>query len=233
MKPAATRSILLAIYRRLFRLFGPQQWWPGKTSFEVAVGAILTQNTNWLNAARAISCLRKERSLHPKSLAKLPHRRLGRLIRSSGYFNQKAQRLKIFVSYLQARYAGDMRRMKRVSLPTLRRELLDLSGIGPETADSILLYALGKPVFVVDAYTRRILARHGFIRWEASYAEIQSLFMDRLPIRSGFFNEYHALLVALGKELCLKNRPKCHLCPLRNLGRLQLESSVSKSFPVQ
>lgn len=122
-----------------------------------------------------------------------------------------------------ARYAGDMRRMKGNSVSKLRRELLDLSGIGPETADSILLYALEKPIFVVDAYTRRILARHSLISWEASYDQIQALFMENLPLKARFFNEYHALLVALGKHLCLKKRPKCHLCPLQNVGKLQLE----------
>lgn len=221
------KPVLSAIYRRLLTTFGPQHWWPGETPFEVAVGAILTQGTNWTNAERAIGCLKKERSLHPRALVKLPHRRLAGLVRSSGYFNQKARRLKTFVSYLLARYAGDMRRMRGNSVSKLRRELLDLSGIGPETADSILLYALEKPIFVVDAYTRRILARHSLISWKASYDHIQALFMENLPLKARFFNEYHALLVALGKHLCLKKRPKCHLCPLRNVGRLRLEPNAA------
>jgi endonuclease-3 related protein len=210
------------IYRSLFNTFGPQHWWPGETPFEVAVGAILTQNTAWSNAERAMTRLKEENLLDPKELSRVPMRRLARSIRSSGFFNQKAKRLKIFVRYLMEKYSGDMSRMQRIPLGQLREELLSLSGIGPETADSILLYALSKPAFVVDAYTRRILARHSFIEWEASYAQIQSLFMEHLPKKVPLFNEYHALLVALGKELCLTH-PKCHLCPLRRVGKLRLE----------
>ncbi len=220
------RRTLEAIYRRLFKKFGRQHWWPGDTPFEVMVGAILAQSTAWVNAALAIDQLKQKRLLSPSALDRLPDGRLAPLIRSSGYFNQKAKRLKKFVRHFQRKYAGNVSRMRRVSLAPLRQELLGLPGIGPETADSILLYALGKPTFVVDAYTRRILARHSLIPWEASYEEIRSLFMKHLPGRAPLFNEYHALLVAFGKEIC-QTHPKCHLCPLRDIGKLHLETDPS------
>lgn len=187
------------------------------------MGALLTQNTAWGNAARAIARLKEEKLLDPVRLAHLPHKHLAQRIRSSGYFHQKAHRLKGFVQHLLDRYQGKIDRMKRVSLNSLREELLGLKGIGPETADSILLYAVGKPIFVVDAYTRRILARHSLISWKASYEEIQDLFMKHLPAKVSLFNEYHALLVALGKHLCWKKHPQCHRCPLRRIGLLRLE----------
>ena len=224
----ARRRTLEAIYRRLFSAFGPQYWWPGETPMEVAVGAILTQNTSWTNASRAVQQLKQRGLLDPKRLNRFPVRQLAVLIRSSGYFNQKARRLKTFASYLLEKHQGDLERMKRIPAARLREELLGLSGIGPETADSILLYALGKPLFVVDAYTRRVLARHSLIPWDAPYREIQTLFMaegkgaDRSEV--AYFNEYHALLVQLGKSFC-RTHPKCQLCPLRSIGHLQLETT--------
>ena len=222
-----SRRTLEAIYRRLFSRYGPQHWWPGETPFEVAVGAILTQNTSWTNASRAVQQLKRRGLLNPRKLDRLPVRELALLIRSSGYFNQKAKRLKIFVAYLLKGYQGDFERMRRIHVDRLREELLGLSGIGPETADSILLYALGKPLFVVDAYARRILARHSLIPWEASYHQIQVLVMrerqGRVPSRVTYFNEYHALFVKLGKDLC-RTHPKCQECPLRSIGRLHLET---------
>ena len=205
-------------------MFGPQHWWPGETPFEVMVGAILTQNTAWTNASLAIARLKQVHLLHPFKLLRVPQSRLATLIRSSGYFNQKAKRLKAFIAYFHGKYGGSIRRMKRVPLNLVREELLNLPGIGPETADSILLYALDKPIFVVDAYTRRILARHSIISWDASYQEIQHLFEKNLPRYAPLFNEYHALLVVLGKELC-RTHPKCHLCPLRSIGKLSLEET--------
>ena len=231
VKGRPTAATLREIYQELFHAFGPQHWWPGETPFEVIVGAILTQNTAWTNAAAAIENLKRERLLSPSALKQIPVGRLARLIRSSGYFNQKARRLKDFVRYLYGSYQGDLTRMRRVSLARLRNELLGISGIGPETADSILLYAFGKPVFVVDAYTRRVLARHSFISWDATYQEIQQLFMDRLPGNNSLFNEYHALVVALGKGFCRKTKPKCPTCPLRKVGRLCLETpAAAKPF---
>lgn len=222
--PGNMRQILKEIYRRLFATFGRQYWWPGETPFEVMVGAILTQNTAWTNAARAITRLKEKDLLDSARLARLPHRRLAQLIRSSGYFNQKARRLKGFVRYLQRDYQGQITRMRVLPLEQVRAELLSLSGIGPETADSILLYALEKPAFVVDAYTRRVLARHSLIPWDASYEEIQSLLIKNLPQDVALFNEYHALFVAVGKSLCQKRYPQCHRCPLRTVGLLRLET---------
>ncbi len=222
--PQDLKRSLSGIYRRLFSRFGRQRWWPGETPFEVMVGAILTQNTAWTNVSKAIENLRRAGLLDPFRLDQVPLARLASLIRPSGYFNQKAKRLKIFVRYYVASYSGDIGRFRRMPPGKLREELLALSGIGPETADSILLYAAGKPVFVVDAYTRRILARHGFIRWEAPYDEIKALFMRHMPHKTILFNEYHALIVALGKDLCRRTCPQCHQCPLRQVGKLRLET---------
>lgn len=216
--------MIRSIYRRLFSRFGPQHWWPGEAPFEVAVGAILTQNTAWANAHRAVLALKRERLLTASRLSRVPQRRLARLVRSSGYFNQKAERLLAFAWFVNRRYGGSMERMRRAPAGRLREELLKISGVGPETADSILLYALEKPAFVVDAYTRRILARHSLISWDASYDQIQNLFRSALPREHRLFNEYHALLVALGKGLCHRTHPRCPECPLRQVGRLVLEN---------
>lgn len=204
------------IYEKLYSYFGPQRWWPAKTPFEVIVGAILTQNTNWSNVEKAISSLRKYNLLQPEKIYKLPHKRLAALIKSAGYYNIKAGRLKAFMGFLFGAYQGSLRRMSGVNTPYLRSELLSVKGIGPETADSILLYAFNKPVFVVDAYTKRIFSRHALIKEEgASYDSVQSLFMDNLKANAKLFNEYHALLVRLGKDFCQKRRPKCEVCPLK------------------
>lgn len=217
--------MIRSIYRKLFSHFGPQRWWPGETPFEVAAGAILTQNTAWANAHRAVLELKRNGLLEPSRLAQVPQRKLARLVRSSGYFNQKAKRLRAFAEFVNRRYGGSMARMRRAPTGSMREELLAISGIGPETADSILLYALGKPVFVVDTYTRRILARHSLIGWDASYDQMQELFEKVLPRDRRLFNEYHALVVATGKGLCKRSRPRCQECPLRRVGRLVLEPS--------
>jgi len=225
----AASQTLQSIYRRLHRFFGPQHWWPAKARsdetrrLEIAVGAILTQNTAWSNAARAIDALKSKDLMHASRLNALSAQQLAPLIRSSGYFNQKAKKLKGFIGFLCSRYAGKMKKMQGRGVLALREELLGLSGIGPETADSILLYALDKPVFVVDAYTRRVLARHSLIPWEASYDQIQALFIKDLPARVSLYNEYHALFVAVGKELCRKRKPLCGRCPLKGIGKLRLE----------
>lgn len=216
---------MIRIYRRLHRFFGPQHWWPGDTPLEIAVGAILTQNTSWANASKAVSALKEHRFLSIASLEQIPERRLARLIRSSGYFNQKAARLKAFVRYVRVRHSGRMSVMKRKGWAQLREELLSINGIGPETADSILLYALNKPVFVVDAYTRRVLVRHSLIAPDATYEELQRFFLKRLPADARLFNDYHAQIVALGKEFCRPTEPQCGECPLRKVGRLCLEPS--------
>lgn len=202
------------IYQKLYSHFGPQHWWPAKTPFEVMLGAILTQNTSWSNVEKAIANLKKHRLLDLNKLYQLPEKKLAPLIRPVGYYNIKAKRLKHFLGFLFKYYKGNFKKMSRESLPQLRQQLLNVNGIGPETADSILLYALNKPTFVIDAYTKRILSRHHFIKEDASYTEIQNLFMQELKSDVKLFNEYHALLVKLGKEFCLKNKPKCDICPL-------------------
>ena len=208
------RSRLLKMYERLHRAFGPQGWWPGRTPLEVSVGAVLTQNTNWSNVARAVRALRQARCLSFPALKAVPERRLARLIRPAGYFNVKARRLKHFIRYLDRRYGGSFGRMRRRPLRALREELLGVNGIGPETADSILLYALKKPVFVVDAYTRRVLVRHRLVAEDADYGRLQAVFTGHLPARAPLFNEFHALIVRLGKDYCKKTKPLCHACPL-------------------
>ena len=229
--PRPDRRTLLSIYRRLYGSFGPQHWWPGDTPFEIAVGAILTQNTSWSNASLAVQELKRRGLLTPAKLEDIPQRRLAGIIRSSGYFNQKAKGLKVFVRYLAEHYSGRMDRMRKVPLRRLRRELLEMWGIGPETADSILLYALRKPVFVVDAYTRRILARHLLIPWDSSYEQIQRLFHGALEGRGKRvkYNEYHALIVQTGKEFC-RPHPLCSSCPLNSVGKIKLEyKALSRS----
>ena len=193
---------------------GPQGWWPGRTRFEVIVGAILTQNTSWTNVARAIQRLRRQRALTTQALAALSRARLAQLIRSSGYYNVKAGRVKRFLGFLQDRYGLSLSRMFARRPSNLREELLAVPGIGPETADSILLYAGGVPIFVVDAYTRRILSRHSIVAPDATYDEIQALFTGALPPNATHYNEYHALLVAVGKTYC-RPIPRCDACPLR------------------
>ena len=206
---------LRLIYQRLYAHFGPQAWWPADNPFEVMVGAILTQNTNWLNVEKAINNLKEHKLLEPYKLYKLSHKRLASFIVPAGYYNIKAKRLKSFLKFFINNYQGSTRKMSLVGTPRLRQQLLSVDGIGPETADSILLYALDKPIFVSDAYTRRILSRHRLIRENASYQQIQDLFMQDLKPGVELCNEYHALLVRLGKELCLKTKPKCKICPLK------------------
>ncbi len=194
---------------------GPQGWWPGRTRFEVIVGAILTQNTAWTNVALALANLRRIRALTPAALATLPQVRLAELIRPAGYYNIKAARLRHFLRYLEGRYRLRLDRMFAQQPSRLRQELLAVSGIGPETADSILLYAGNIPTFVVDAYTRRILSRHGLLGSGASYDDVQALLMGSLAPNAALYNEYHALLVAVGKTFC-RPSPRCAGCPLRD-----------------
>jgi len=203
------------IYRRLYSRFGPQYWWPAESPFEVMVGAILTQNTNWRNVEKAIGNLKKKRLLKPDKLYRISQKKLGSLIKPAGYYNIKAKRLKNFLDFFLKHYQGNQKKMSAQDIKSLRQELLSVNGIGPETADSILLYALAKPVFVIDAYTKRMLSRHRLISESADYQEAQNLFMQNLKKRVKLFNEYHALLVKLGKEFCLKNKPRCNICPLK------------------
>jgi endonuclease-3 related protein len=210
------REKLMEIYKELYKAYGPMHWWPGETPFEVMVGAILTQNTSWRNVEKAIRNLKARKVLHVRGIHQLKRSQLASLIRSSGYFRIKADRLKAFVNFLVEHYDGEIKKMMKEGVETLRQKLLHVKGIGPETADSILLYGLQKPIFVVDAYTKRILSRHGILSEKASYEEVQRLFMDHLPHDERLFNEYHALLVHLGKTLC-KKTPNCDICPLQSI----------------
>lgn len=202
-------------YQALFDHLGPQNWWPARTPFEVIVGAILTQNTSWTNVERAIANLRGEHLLTPRALERVPFARLASLIRSSGYFRQKAKRLKAFVRFLRTDYAGSLSRMFRTPTLELREKLLGVHGVGPETADSVLLYAGKKDVFVVDAYTRRIFSRHSWVTGDVSYEELRSKIEAALPRDVSRYNEFHALLVMTGKNWCRTREPRCSECPLR------------------
>ena len=206
---------LLKFYRRLYAFYGPQKWWPAEGPFEVMVGAILTQNTSWLNAEKAIENLKAKGLLSPRSLKKASPRVISELIRPAGYYRLKTKRLKNFVEFFSRTYRGSITLMRKTPCSRLRNKLLSVSGIGPETADSILLYALNKPVFVIDAYTKRILNRHRIISDGYGYAETQRIFEDNLPRKSKLFNEYHALLVRLGKEYCKKTKAQCARCPIK------------------
>ena len=208
-----TEKYLLKIYNSLFKRFGPQHWWPGNTPFEVIIGAILTQNTSWTNVEKAINSLKASGLFSPKGLYDMPLATLAQLIKSSGYFNIKAKRLKNFLSFLFDDYRGNLDAMIKEDGLILREKLLKVNGLGPETADSILLYACGYPVFVVDAYTKRIFSRHSFVSLDDNYHQIQTLFMDNLPKDTQLYNEYHALIVRVGKDLC-KKKPLCSICPL-------------------
>lgn len=207
-------QVFLQYYETLLEALGPQAWWPARSPFEVIVGAILTQNTSWTNVERAIGNLRDANLLTPKALLRSPTARLARLIRPSGYFRQKAKKLKSFARFLRDDYGGSLARMFRTPTTQLRDKLLAVHGIGPETADSILLYAGQHPVFVVDAYTRRLLERHGHAQAGESYQSIQDRFHERLPRRVSLFNEYHALIVRAGKDWCRPRNPRCMQCPL-------------------
>lgn len=194
--------------------FGPRHWWPAETPFEVCIGAILTQNTAWTNVTRAIANLKGAGVFSVEGIASIEEPRLAELIRPSGYFNQKARRLKGFISWLEGQHDGQLKALFRTRLPKLREELLALNGIGPETADSILLYAAGKTTFVVDAYTRRVFSQHCLISADATYEEMKEWFESHLPRRLALFNDYHAQIVAVGSQYCRKRSPGCRDCPL-------------------
>ncbi len=210
---ADTTRQLRAMYDALRNRYGPQHWWPARTPFEVVVGAVLTQNTNWTNVEKAIARLADAAALDPHAIDGMEPARLAELIRPAGYFNVKARRLKNLVGWMVAEFDGDIERMRSEPPGTMRRRLLAVNGVGRETADSILLYALGHPRFVVDAYTFRVAARHGLIAAPADYDELQAVFEDRLESDAALFNEYHALLVRVGKEQC-RPRARCQGCPL-------------------
>ena len=207
---------LKQIYDLLYERYGPQHWWPGETAFEVIVGAILTQNTNWANVEKAIANLKAADSLIPQRLCDMPTAQLAELIRPAGYFNIKAARLKNFLDWFFENYSGELGALQALNANVLRAELLSIKGVGPETADSIVLYAFQKTVFVVDAYTCRVLGRHGLIEEGADYENVRDFFESNLPSDVKLFNEYHALFVRVGKEYC-RPKPKCKDCPLVSL----------------
>ncbi len=216
LEPGTRGEFLQEVFRRLLACYGPQHWWPGDGPFEVAVGAILTQSAAWGNVEKAIANLKAAGAMDPAALHEMGEREIAELIRPSGYFNTKARKLKAFVEMLYAQAGGELERLLALPAGELRRLLLSTHGIGPETADSIVLYAAGKPSFVIDAYTRRIFQRIGLRPANDSYESWQRLFMDALPSDPDLFNEYHALIVAHGKALCRKV-PRCRECVLLEL----------------
>jgi endonuclease-3 related protein len=204
---------LMEMFDLLLDHYGPRNWWPAETALEMMVGAILTQNTNWKNVEKAIENLKKKSLISLDALCSVSTSELAQEIRPAGYYNIKARRLKNLIDFIVNHYHGDLDTLLGDETRTLRRGLLSVNGIGPETADSILLYAANRPVFVIDAYTHRILSRHGMTEEQVTYQELQELFMDNLPDDSSLFNEFHALIVETGKDFCRK-RPLCDKCPL-------------------
>lgn len=211
------QSIFYEIYELLLDHFGHQNWWPADTPFEMLVGAVLTQNTNWKNVDKALANLKAADLLSFEGLHSLDPERLAELIRPSGYYNLKAKRLQNLLQMIEDEYAGDLINLLEDNPDNSRMMLLQVKGIGPETADSILLYAGGHPLFVVDAYTHRVFSRHNLIEEESRYEDIQERFMDNLSNDSQLFSEYHALIVKVAKIYCKKKNPLCAKCPLRDI----------------
>ena len=206
---------LLTVYEQLYAFFGPRDWWPAHSPWEVMVGAILTQNVAWRNVEQAIANLKEAGLLDLVAMQQVEEEKIAALIVPSRYYNMKARKLKGLAEYLIKDYQGDLKAFLGQPMLQLRTELLQLWGLGPETVDSMLLYAAEQPIFVIDAYTRRIFSRLGFFSEKSSYAQMQQFFMQNLPARVTLFNEYHALIVALGHQICLPRTPKCGACPLR------------------
>jgi len=204
---------LMQIYELLYERYGPQHWWPGRTRFEIIVGAILTQNTNWGNVEKAIANLKAAGCLTAQRLYRMDTGELAELIRPAGYYNIKASRLKNFLDWLFDNYDGNLEQLEHLSAGEMREQLLAVKGIGAETADSVVLYAFDKPVFVVDTYTCRVLGRHELIEAGANYEQVREYFESNLPADIKLFNEYHALLVRVGKQYC-RPKARCEGCPL-------------------
>ncbi|RLI94352.1 MAG: endonuclease [Candidatus Altiarchaeales archaeon] len=216
---------LIEIYNRLLNRFGKQNWWPAETEFEIIIGAILTQASNWRNVERAIINLRENDLLSPKAILGVDENKLKELIRPAGYYNEKAKKIKAFVRFLHENYDGNLDKFLGLDAEKLREELLSIYGIGPETADSIILYASNKPSFVIDAYTKRIMSRLGLANEDTSYHDLKKFFELRLPKDLEIYKEFHALLVELGKTHC-KVRPKCDECPLNDICESQNERDI-------
>jgi endonuclease-3 related protein len=211
------QPLLRQYYDALFAAYGPQHWWPGRSRFEIIIGAILVQNTSWTNAEPAIENLRREKLLTPRAIETIALTRLARLIRSSGYFRRKAKKLKAFVHFLNMEHQGSLTKMFRTPTLVLRDQLLSVHGIGLETADAILLYAGKHPVFVVDAYARRMLDRHGLAEPAHGYESIRQLFECSVLPDARLYNEFHALIVHIGKHYCRAKVPRCDECALKSL----------------
>jgi endonuclease-3 related protein len=218
-----TNKSLIELYNLLLSSFGPQNWWPAETGLEMMVGAILTQNTSWNNVEKAILNLKEKSLLSIQKLSQIPASILAEYIRPAGYYNLKVKRLKNLIHFIVDRYNGDIQTLFSLDTDTIREELLTVKGIGMETADSIVLYGAGRPIFVVDTYTHRILTRHGLIEEEAGYNDLQSFFMDNLSDDVELYKEFHALIVKTGKDFC-RREPRCSKCPLDNLNN---ETSMS------
>ena len=221
MDNRSVERILLDIYHQLMACYGPQHWWPAKDSFEVMVGAILTQSAAWRNVERAIANLKQAEALSSKALRQIPLAELTRLIHPCGYYNAKALKLKSLAQWL-VDYDDNLDELFATDTYQLRQKLLSVHGIGNETADSIILYAANKPIFVIDTYTRRISDRIGLMTEKNGYAVYQDFFMSNLPQDTQLFNEYHALLVCLAKDVCRKH-PLCSQCCLNNICRFDFE----------
>ena len=204
------------VFDKLFDRFGPQHWWPGDSPVEVMIGAVLVQNTAWKNVESAIDNLREADLLDAERILALDDAQLEEFIRPAGYFRRKALRLRHLLEYFLREYGGSITAMQAIDRHTLREGLLGVSGIGPETADAILLYALEKPVLVVDAYTHRVFARHAWVPYDIDYHQLQAHLVSEIPEDTATYNELHALLVQVGKEFCRKT-PRCELCPLANM----------------
>ncbi|HIQ38232.1 MAG TPA: endonuclease III domain-containing protein [Desulfocapsa sulfexigens] len=210
-------NLFLRVYDRLFAHYGPQNWWPGETDLEVMVGAVLTQNTNWTNVEKAIANLKNGGQLSFPSLHKMSAEVLAEYIRPAGYYNIKARRLKNLFQMIVDEYEGELSFLFEDGLDESRANLLRVKGVGPETADAILLYAAKKPIFVIDTYTHRVFSRHGLVEEDTDYYSLQQEFLDSLPEEVSLFNEYHALIVAVAKEFCKKKKPRCSNCPLQRV----------------
>ena len=228
MDDQSVSRALLGIYHRLINCYGPQHWWPAQEPFEVIVGAILTQAAAWVNVEKAIANLKEAKALSPEALRWLSLSELAALIHPCGYYNAKALKLNSMAHWLGEHYSDNLNKLFANNTECLRQELLSIHGIGDETADSIILYAASKPVFVIDAYTRRIINRIGLAPDSTSYIAYRTLFMDNLPADTGLFNEYHALLVCLGKEVCRK-RPLCQQCCLNTICHHNLDPAIGGS----
>ena len=218
---ATTKDRLAEMYRRLEAAYGDQRWWPGETAFEIAVGAILTQNTAWSNVEKALANLRSENLLEPEKLYRLAASEIAPLIKPAGYYNVKAGRLRAFLELLMSEYGGDLAAAARDGVVTARAKLLAVRGVGPETADSIMLYACGLPTFVVDAYTHRVLRRHGLADEEATYDELKETFEANVEAEVALYKQFHALLVRVGRERCRRGEPLCVGCPLEGFNEME------------